>query len=181
MFSSARLTSSIHAISRRNSLKFGLVAAVGLGVAATGGLVPAHAEGKPKVGLIMKSLSNEFFKQMKVGADKYAEANKDKFDFKVVGMKDERDFASQVDAVENFITQKFDVIVVAPADSKAMATPLAKAVKAGVKVINIDVPLDESAKKAVGLTLLSLARTTERAQNSRAKRWPRILGPAPRW
>jgi ribose transport system substrate-binding protein len=153
MFSSARLTSSIHAISRRNSLKFGLVAALGLGVAATGGLAPAHAEGKPKVGLIMKSLSNEFFKQMKVGADKYAEANKDKFDFKVVGMKDERDFASQVDAVENFITQKFDVIVVAPADSKAMATPLAKAVKAGVKVINIDVPLDESAKKAVGLNL----------------------------
>jgi ribose transport system substrate-binding protein len=111
------------------------------------------AADKPKVGLIMKSLSNEFFKQMKAGADDYAAKNADKFDFKAVGMKDERDFASQVDAVENFVTQKYDIIVVAPADSKAMVTPLAKAVKAGVKVINIDVALDEDAKKAAGVDL----------------------------
>ncbi|MGO7947070.1 sugar ABC transporter substrate-binding protein, partial [Rhizobium ruizarguesonis] len=64
------------------------------------GVSPAFAAGKPKVGLIMKSLSNEFFKKMKAGADKYAAEKKDKFDFKAVGMKDERDFAAQVDAVE---------------------------------------------------------------------------------
>ena len=58
-------------------------------------------------------------------------------------MKDERDFAAQVDAIENFVTQKFNIIVVAPADSKAMVTPIAKALKAGVKVINIDVELDQ--------------------------------------
>ena len=46
-------------------------------------------------------------------------------------MKDERDFAAQVDAIENFVTQKYNIIVVAPADSKAMVTPIAKAVKAG--------------------------------------------------
>ena len=117
------------------------------------GLRPTFAAGKPKVGLVMKSLSNEFFKQMQAGADKYAAANKDKFDFKAVGMKDERDFAAQVDAVENFITQKYDIIVVAPADSKAMATPLAKAVKAGITVVNIDVPLDAGAKTAAGIDL----------------------------
>ncbi|MGO7653299.1 substrate-binding domain-containing protein, partial [Rhizobium ruizarguesonis] len=39
------------------------------------------------------------------------------------------------------------------ADSKAMATPLAKAVKAGVTVINIDVPLDADAKKKAGIDL----------------------------
>ena len=68
-------------------------------------------------------------------------------------MKDERDFAAQVDAIENFVTQKFNIIVVAPADSKAMVTPIAKAVKAGVKVINIDVELDQDAKKAAGIDL----------------------------
>jgi ribose transport system substrate-binding protein len=90
---------------------------------------------------------------MEAGAEAYAAKNADKFDFKAVGMKDERDFASQVDAVENFVTQKYDIIVVAPADSKAMVTPLAKAVKAGVAVINIDVELDKDAKKAAGIDL----------------------------
>ena len=119
----------------------------------TGGAIPAWAADKPKVGLVMKSLANEFFKQMQAGADDYAGKNTDKFSFKAVGMKDERDFAAQVDAVENFVTQKYDVIVIAPADSKAMVTPLAKAVKAGVKVINIDVELDQGAKKAAGIDL----------------------------
>jgi ribose transport system substrate-binding protein len=118
-----------------------------------GGMAPAFAAGKPKVGLVMKSLANEFFKQMQAGADEYAAKNTEKFSFKAVGMKDERDFAAQVDAVENFVTQKYDIIVIAPADSKAMVTPLAKAVKAGVKVINIDVELDQAAKKAAGIDL----------------------------
>lgn len=117
------------------------------------GVAPSFAADKPKVGLVMKSLANEFFKQMQAGAEKYAAENADKFDFKAVGMKDERDFAAQVDAVENFVTQKYDIIVVAPADSKAMVTPLAKALKAGVKVINIDVELDAGAKKNAGVNL----------------------------
>jgi ribose transport system substrate-binding protein len=90
---------------------------------------------------------------MEAGAEDYAAKNTDKFDFKAVGMKDERDFAAQVDSIENFVTQKYDIIVVAPADSKAMVTPIAKAVKAGVVVINIDVELDSDAKKAAGIDL----------------------------
>ena len=94
----------------------GFVVAGALGSAAvlTGSVTPALAAEKPKVGLVMKSLANEFFKQMEAGAEKYAAANADKFDFKAVGMKDERDFAAQVDAVENFVTQKYNLIVVAP-------------------------------------------------------------------
>ncbi|TIP03731.1 MAG: sugar ABC transporter substrate-binding protein, partial [Mesorhizobium sp.] len=102
---------------------------------------------------VMKSLANEFFKQMQAGAEDYAAKNKDKFDFAAVGMKDERDFAAQVDAIENFITQNYNIIVVAPADSKAMVTPIAKALKAGIKVINIDVALDDEAKKKAGIDL----------------------------
>ncbi len=86
--------------------------------------LPSFAADKPKVGLVMKSLANEFFKQMQAGAEDYAAKNTDKFSFAAVGMKDERDFAAQVDAVENFITQQFNVIVLAPADSKAMVTPV---------------------------------------------------------
>ncbi|ELT48596.1 monosaccharide-transporting ATPase [Brucella intermedia M86] len=105
------------------------------------------------MGLVMKSLANEFFKQMQAGAEDYAAKNTDKFSFAAVGMKDERDFAAQVDAVENFVTQQFNVIVLAPADSKAMVTPVKKALEAGIKVINIDVALDEEAKKQAGVDL----------------------------
>lgn len=73
-------------------------------VTTTASAAPAPATGKkPKIGLVMKSLSNEFFQQMQKGAQTYADENKDKFEFKSVGMKDERDFAAQVSAVENFI------------------------------------------------------------------------------
>lgn len=113
----------------------------------------AAAPAKPRIGLVMKSLSNEFFKQMQAGAEDYAGKNTAKFDFKAVGMKDERDFVAQVDAVENFIAEKYDIIVVAPADSKAMVTPLKKAMDAGITVINIDVPLDPDAMKAAGIDL----------------------------
>ena len=130
-----------------------ITGALGSVAVLAGGLPAVFAAEKPKVGLVMKSLANEFFKQMQAGAEDYAAKNTDKFAFKAVGMKDERDFAAQVDAIENFVTQKYNIIVVAPADSKAMVTPIAKAVKAGVVVINIDVELDHDAKKAAGIDL----------------------------
>src|SRR5262245_48944415 len=133
--------------------QFILTGAAGSAAVLANGIRPVCAMDKPKVGLVMKSLANEFFKQMQAGAEAYAAKNADKFEFAAVGMKDERDFAAQVDAIENFVTQKYNVIVVAPADSKAMVTPLAKAVKAGIVVINIDVALDEEAKKAAGIDL----------------------------
>jgi ribose transport system substrate-binding protein len=144
----SRLTGG--AATRRQVL---MTSAVGSIALLTLGISPVFAAGKPKVGLVMKSLANEFFKVMEAGAEDYAAKNTDKFDFKAVGMKDERDFAAQVDSIENFVTQKYDIIVVAPADSKAMVTPIAKAVKAGVVVINIDVELDSDAKKAAGIDL----------------------------
>ena len=124
-------------------------------VEATGPLpdLTAQLGHKPKVGLVMKSLANEFFKQMQAGAEAYAAENADVFDFTAVGMKDERDFAAQVDAVENFVTQQYDVIVIAPADSKAMVAPIKKALDAGIKVINIDVALDQQAMTDAGIDL----------------------------
>lgn len=130
---------------------------IGTSALAAGSLLlpamPAFAQDKPKVGLVMKSLANEFFRQMQAGTEEYAAQNTDKFAFAAVGMKDERDFAAQVDAIENFITQQYNVIVLAPADSKAMVTPVKKALEAGIKVINIDVALDAEAKAQAGVEL----------------------------
>jgi ribose transport system substrate-binding protein len=108
---------------------------------------------KPKVGLVMKSLANQFFQQMQAGAQAFADENTDLFEFQAVGQKDETDFAAQQEAVENFITQQFDVIVIAPSDSAAMVNPIVEALNAGIKVINIDVALDQEAMAEAGIDL----------------------------
>ena len=113
---------------------------------------PVLAQAQPKVGLVMKSLANEFFKDMTDGAIAHQKKRGD-FELKTTGMKDETDFDAQTTAVESFVTQKMDVIVLAPADSKAMVAPVARAVKAGVTVVNFDVALDQAAMKKAGLNL----------------------------
>lgn len=114
---------------------------------------PAFAQDtKPRVGLVMKSLANEFFKNMTEGALAHEKKRGD-FSLKAVGMQSETDFDAQTAAVENFVTQKYDVIVIAPADSRAMVAPVAKALKAGITVVNFDVALDPAALKKAGLDL----------------------------
>ncbi len=105
---------------------------------------------KPVVGLVMKSLANEFFKTMEEGARKYA-AEDGTFTLIPVGMNSETDFDTQIAAMENFVTQQVDMIVVAPADSVGMAFPVKKAVDAGITVVNFDVTLDKGALKKAGL------------------------------
>ncbi|GAB2188040.1 substrate-binding domain-containing protein [Roseibium sp. LAB1] len=127
-----------------------IAAAAATGLALLGGT--ALADDKPVVGLIMKSLANEFFQNMMVGAEEHQKRRGD-YELKAVGMQNETDFESQINAVENFITQGVDAIVVAPADSRAMVRPLKKAMEAGIVVINFDVALDEEAKKQQGVEL----------------------------
>lgn len=114
---------------------------------------PAFADAeRPVVGLVMKSLANEFFQNMMAGAEAHAAARGD-YELIAVGMKNETDFESQINAIDNFITQGVDAIVVAPADSQAMVGPLKKAMDAGITVINFDVALDAAAKEAAGVEL----------------------------
>ena len=107
---------------------------------------------KPVIALVMKSLANEFFKDMQEGAIKHV-AQRGDLTLLPVGMHSETDIDTQVSAVENFITKKVDAIVIAPADSRALVAPLARAIKAGIVVINIDVALDEKAKEQAGISL----------------------------
>ncbi|WP_298920395.1 sugar ABC transporter substrate-binding protein [uncultured Roseobacter sp.] len=129
-------------------IKFAAAATTGILLSA--GI--AAAEDKPVVGLIMKSLANEFFQNMLEGAEAHA-AERGDYELRAVGMQNETDFESQINAVENFITQGVDAIVVAPADSKAMVRPLKRAMEAGIVVVNFDVALDEDAKKQQGIDL----------------------------
>jgi ribose transport system substrate-binding protein len=112
---------------------------------------PARGQGKkPVVGLVMKSLANEFFKSMEEGARKFAEQD-GTFTLVPVGMNSETDIDTQISAVENFVTQKVDLICVAPADSVGLVAPVKRAIKAGITVVNFDVKLDDKALQKAGL------------------------------
>lgn len=104
---------------------------------------------KPVVGMVMKSLANEFFKVMEEGARKFAKED-GSFELIAVGMNSETDIDTQVAAMENFISQKVDMIVVAPADSVGMVASVKKAVEAGIVVVIFDVTLNKRALTAAG-------------------------------
>jgi len=129
-----------------------LVAAMVLAISGVlAGPGPARAQGKkPVVGLVMKSLANEFFKSMEEGARKFADQD-GTFTLVPVGMNSETDIDTQISAVENFVTQKVDLICVAPADSVGLVAPVKKAIKSGITVVNFDVKLDDKALAKAGL------------------------------
>jgi ribose transport system substrate-binding protein len=111
-----------------------------------------HAQTRPTVGLVMKSLANEFFKDMQEGAVKHARERGD-LSLVPVGIQSETDIDGQIALVENLVTQRVAAIVIAPADSRALLPPIVRAVKAGIKVINIDVAFDPASMKKHGVDI----------------------------
>jgi ribose transport system substrate-binding protein len=111
------------------------------------------AAAKPKVGLVMKSLANEFFVTMQDGAKEYQKAHSADFDMITNGIKNETDTSAQIDIVNQMILAKVNAIVIAPADSKALVTVLKKASDAGIKVVNIDNRLDPDVLKSKNLNI----------------------------
>jgi len=119
--------------------------------AFAGGTTEKAAAGKrPVVGLVMKSLANEFFKVMEEGARTFA-AKDNTFDLIPVGMNSETDIDTQIAAMDNFITKKVDVVCLAPADSIGLVPSVKRAIAAGITVVNIDVTLDKQALVRNGL------------------------------
>ena len=108
---------------------------------------------KPKVGLVMKSLANEFFVTMQDGAKSYQKEHAVDFDMITNGIKNETDTSAQIDIVNQMILAKVNAIVIAPADSKALVTVLKKASDAGIKVVNIDNRLDPQVLKSKNLDI----------------------------
>lgn len=113
-------------------------------------LSAAHADDskKPTVALVMKSLANEFFLTMEDGAKAYQKQHAADFELISNGIKNESDTAAQIDIVNQMIVKKVDALVIAPADSKALASVVKKAMDAGIKVVNIDNQLDVDVLKS---------------------------------
>lgn len=107
----------------------------------------------PRVGLVMKALTNEFFATMEKGAREHHAKHADQYELIVNGIKNETDVTRQVAIVDEMVASGIDAIVIAPADSKALVTALRRAQEAGVVVVNIDNRLDAEVLATEGIRI----------------------------
>ncbi len=107
-----------------------LVAATAL-VSMTG---VVSAAGVSKIGLAVPNLQADFFNQIKLGVEEYAE----KLGIEVIVVDAKNDTATQVSQVQDLITQGIDAFIYIPAGAAAAAVPTRLARAEGIPVINVD-------------------------------------------
>ena len=112
-----------------------------------------EATERPTVALVMKSLANEFFHTMEDGARAHQQQDPERYELFAEGIKNELDVVRQIDLVEQMVARGAQALVLAPADSRALVAAAAKAVEAGVTVVNIDNRLDEDALRERGISI----------------------------
>jgi len=112
----------------------------------------------------MKSLEAEFFQEMKKGAVVFAEKHPD-FLLITVGTSTQTEIELQIELVEHMIRDKVDSMVLVPIDSKALVPVTVKAIQAGIKVINVDIKLDEELLHQQGIELTYVGPDNRTASN----------------
>lgn len=99
------------------------------------------ADGEVKIAVILKSLTNSFWMLAKHAAEaKGAELG---VTVTVFAIDEETDYQSQVNTIEDCITNGYDVIAIVPADSNALVPACKEAVDKGIPVLVIDTALSE--------------------------------------
>lgn len=99
-----------------------------------GGGEPAPAEEGPTIGLVVSTLNNPFFVDLKDGA----QAKADELGAALVVLDSQDDSATELSNVEDLITQGVDLILINPTDSDAVGSAVAAANEAGIPVITLD-------------------------------------------
>lgn len=100
----------------------------------TAGAGEQPGQKKLKIGLTVPTLGNPFFVAMSKGAQEAAA----KHNAEVTVVAADHDLAKQTQQFEDFITQKVDLILLSPFDSKGIAGAIAQAKAAGIPVIALD-------------------------------------------
>lgn len=124
-------------ISKSSARSFGKIvrgAAVGLGVLACFlSSSVAQAEG---VGASMLTLQYPFFVSLTDAMKDEAQKLDVKLEFAIAN----QDLNKQIADIEDFITKGVDVIIISPVDSDGVRTAVARAERAGIKVVTVDIP-----------------------------------------
>ncbi|MGB4917356.1 MAG: sugar ABC transporter substrate-binding protein [Propionicimonas sp.] len=108
----------------------------------------AAGGGKVKIAYVVKAMSDQFWIEMKAGADKAAAANNVELSFQAP--EKETDVEKQIQMVENAIASKVNAIILSAADSKALIPSIVKANQASIPVVLVNDTIDNDALTAAG-------------------------------
>lgn len=106
-----------------------------VGLVACGPADKPDGEGEKTVGLIVSTLNNPFFVDLKDGVETEA---KKLGGFKVIVLDSQDDSSKELTNMEDLIAQKVDLIMINPTDSDAVGEAIAKANEAKIPVITLD-------------------------------------------
>lgn len=112
-------------------LKATLMAATALAVTALSG---AQAEEVERLGLAVTNLQADYFNQIKIGVEEYAE----ELGIEVITVDAKNDGATQVSQVQDLLTQDIDALIYLPAGAAAATVPARLAKAQGIPVVNVD-------------------------------------------
>jgi ribose transport system substrate-binding protein len=131
---------------------------------------------KFKIGLVMKSLNTDFFRAMTEGATEYATQHPE-IELICVGTNAQTEIKEQIELTRQLIAKKMDAIVLVPIDSNELTAPAIEAVKAGIKVVNIDIKLEEKTLRDAGVEIPFLGPDNYTAAYEVAQRLSKQLSP----
>lgn len=106
------------------------------------------ATATPKYALVLKTLTSEFWQNMKSGAEAEAQAKGVQLD--VYAGQSEDDVEGQVTLLQNAIGKGYQAIGVAPISPVNMNNAVAQATKAGIYIVNVDEKFDMDNLKSLG-------------------------------
>ncbi|QFY63740.1 substrate-binding domain-containing protein (plasmid) [Rhizobium grahamii] len=109
------------------------MASLALGTALTLSAVAAHADG---IGASLLTQQHPFYIELANAMTTEAKAKNVPLEISIAN----QDLNKQLADVEDFIVKGVSVIVISPVDSQGVVAAIAKAEKAGIKVITVDVP-----------------------------------------
>jgi len=135
-----------------------LAALIGIAALAAAGGAQAQGQGK-KIGLAVANLQAEFFNMIKQSVEAYGKEK----GYTVITVDAKGDATTQVNQIQDLLTQKIDALIYIPAGATAAAVPVKAARAAGIPVVNVD----RNADGAPGDTFIrgeSLKATTELAE-----------------
>ena len=126
-----------------------LAAVAGLALSGCAGEGETEGEGGRRVALIYKATTNPFFQAMEQGAQEKADERG--VDLPVAGIESESDADKQADLVRIMVNRQVDAIVIAPASSRGIVTPLLRAQEDGIPIVNIDNRINTEEAEKQGL------------------------------
>jgi ribose transport system substrate-binding protein len=111
-----------------------IATSVGLAIALAVSCACNHGSGSRKIGLAVANLQAEFFNMIKQSVETYGKEK----GYTIITVDAKGDATTQVNQIQDLITQNIDALIYIPAGATAASVPVKAARAANIPVVNID-------------------------------------------